>query len=209
MIDSCRDELLHHTFTSPPFQFLPTALITAATKTSVHNMPSVRCAAHTSSSILSERPQLQTKKLLWMFIMYRVFFPFHIPEIISFGGAEWARWIVECAYLRKGGWGGFFWHFSYRCTAFMGLPYNPFAPTFVFLTLLRQRGNADFGLRKSWTKTFHPRIWWMFLGFMNLRRPTSHRKTTTCLCVSLLLLAAIVAIVVGGVIESGPSVGEG
>lgn len=62
---------------------------------------------------------------------------------------------------------------SARCTVFIGLHYNPFAPVFFFVfTLLHQRRNADFGLRMTWTETFHPRIQFISMAFMHLRRPT-------------------------------------
>lgn len=88
MIDSCRDEFLHPTFTSPTP--IPTHY-SHQQQRRVYTICPACAAARTLPQAFCQkvqRPQLQTKKLQWMFIMYRFFFPYTRDYILWGSGVS-------------------------------------------------------------------------------------------------------------------------
>ena len=103
MIDSCRDELLHHTFIhhhdppqhthththTHPFHFF--LLLSSLWQQRRVNTICPACAAraaHTSSRILSESPRAPTANKEAPVNVYYVWISSRIPEILSVGGLE-------------------------------------------------------------------------------------------------------------------------
>lgn len=139
LIDSCRDELLHHTFI--PHPPLPSALLSASShhshlcsnKRRVYTIFPACAAVHTLPQAFCQnvqRPPLQTKKLLWMFIMYRGFFPPVYQRLYPSGerSEQDGLWSVHICRPKEEEVSDV----SARCTGFMGLHYNPFAPVLFF-----------------------------------------------------------------------------
>lgn len=139
MIDSCRDELLLHTFTPPPpppsFHFFPPlsslqqqrrACTIFPACAAVHTLPQAFCQK-------VQRPKLQTRKLLWMFIMYRVFPIYQRLYPLGQRSKRDGLWSLHICRTKEE---EAISDVSARCTAFMGLHYNPFAPVLFFLFLI-------------------------------------------------------------------------
>ena len=122
----------------------------------------VTALQHASSSILSEcpkAPRANKRSSAGCLLCIRFFPHTYTRDYILRGGAEWARWIV-CAYLQTGGGGGgFFLTFLRDALPLWDCITFPFAPVLFFSSrYCISEGNTEFGLRMTWTETFHPRI---------------------------------------------------
>ena len=147
MIDSCRDELLHHTFIPPPPPISSHHSHHCSNKGQhTHTHTHKICPACVAACVRThpqafcqkvQRPQLQTKKLLWMFIMYRVFPIYHRLYPSGQRSERDGLWTVHICRTQEE---EAFSDVSARCTAFMGLHYNPFAPCVVFPLFLIASG---------------------------------------------------------------------
>lgn len=133
---NCNITPLPSTHPPPHFPFLPTTVpwqqrrrYTVCTAcTAVHTLLQAFCQN-------VQRTQPQTKKLLWMFIMYRFFFPYSRDYILRGSGAS----EMDCGVCifadrrrRRRMRRRLFSDVSARCTVFMGLHYNPFASVLFF-----------------------------------------------------------------------------
>lgn len=92
---------------SPPFSFPPTA----ATKERVRSAAACTLLPPFCQNV--QRPQQQTQKLVWMFIMYRFFFLPYTRDYILWGSRESE---MGCAYLPTEGGDFIFWfQLSWDC----------------------------------------------------------------------------------------------
>lgn len=117
MIDSCSDELLHHTFT-PPLSISSHCSHHCCNKgeCTQYAQHVLRCTHFFKHSV--RKTQQQTKKLLWMFIMYSFFSIYQ--RLYPLG--ERSEWDGLCSvYICRTKEEEAFSDVSARCTAFMGL----------------------------------------------------------------------------------------